>query len=264
MFKQNGSLLNVLAVIPWWLSLALAALIFAILSVLLPGLNLQGRIDQALVVAGQNIAPILSSVLILSGSVSAVHNRRRKKSNAEPSGGGLSSTEPSAELAGCFADIFRRQGYIVQEAPEDQPDGQILLTAERDGQLTLIQYRLGPAKVGLGTVRSLCRSMRSKGARRGLLLTQGDFSTAAWICAAVKRIDLIDGTSLPDMMHRGGSAGRSELQAVKDVRQFRCPQCGAAMDLKKAKRGSHAGLHFWGCSRFPSCNGILAYSLQES
>ncbi|BBC81483.1 topoisomerase [Acetobacter orientalis] len=34
-----------------------------------------------------------------------------------------------------------------------------------------------------------------------------------------------------------------------------CPQCGSAMVKRTARRGSRAGRLFWGCSRYPSCNG---------
>lgn len=34
-----------------------------------------------------------------------------------------------------------------------------------------------------------------------------------------------------------------------------CPLCGAPMVLRKAKRGKRKGEAFWGCSRYPGCNG---------
>ena len=37
-----------------------------------------------------------------------------------------------------------------------------------------------------------------------------------------------------------------------------CPKCNAAMILRNAKSGSHAGKTFWGCSTFPKCRGVLA------
>ena len=38
-----------------------------------------------------------------------------------------------------------------------------------------------------------------------------------------------------------------------------CPTCGAPMVLRTAKRGRNAGNHFWGCSTYPQCRGMLAY-----
>lgn len=36
-----------------------------------------------------------------------------------------------------------------------------------------------------------------------------------------------------------------------------CPLCHGAMLRRSAKRGSHTGKEFWGCSRYPSCKGIV-------
>lgn len=36
-----------------------------------------------------------------------------------------------------------------------------------------------------------------------------------------------------------------------------CPKCGAPMVLRTAMRGERAGKRFWGCSRYPSCRGIV-------
>jgi restriction system protein len=35
-----------------------------------------------------------------------------------------------------------------------------------------------------------------------------------------------------------------------------CPDCGAPMRKRKAKAGKNAGQDFWGCSKYPTCNGI--------
>lgn len=38
-----------------------------------------------------------------------------------------------------------------------------------------------------------------------------------------------------------------------------CPVCGAPMRLRTASRGKHKGNRFWGCSRYPTCRGIVQY-----
>jgi restriction system protein len=35
-----------------------------------------------------------------------------------------------------------------------------------------------------------------------------------------------------------------------------CPKCGERMVLRKAQRGKSVGSEFWGCPRFPGCNGV--------
>ncbi len=34
-----------------------------------------------------------------------------------------------------------------------------------------------------------------------------------------------------------------------------CPQCNASMVQRRARRGSHVGETFWGCTQYPDCKG---------
>jgi len=36
-----------------------------------------------------------------------------------------------------------------------------------------------------------------------------------------------------------------------------CPRCGETMVRRKAKKGTHKGDYFWGCSDFPKCWGTI-------
>lgn len=38
-----------------------------------------------------------------------------------------------------------------------------------------------------------------------------------------------------------------------------CPKCGAPMVLRTARIGANAGNQFYGCSRYPDCNGTLPF-----
>lgn len=37
-----------------------------------------------------------------------------------------------------------------------------------------------------------------------------------------------------------------------------CPKCSSAMTRRTVTSGRNAGREFWGCSRFPSCSGVVA------
>lgn len=39
----------------------------------------------------------------------------------------------------------------------------------------------------------------------------------------------------------------------------RCPACGAAMGLRKSRKGTTTGTKFWGCLRYPECRTTLVY-----
>lgn len=37
----------------------------------------------------------------------------------------------------------------------------------------------------------------------------------------------------------------------------KCPQCGELMALRTARTGKYPGCQFWGCTKYPGCNGTL-------
>lgn len=41
----------------------------------------------------------------------------------------------------------------------------------------------------------------------------------------------------------------------KDATVPQCPTCGGGMVNRTAKRGANAGKRFWGCVRYPTCEG---------
>src|SRR3990170_4772591 len=43
-----------------------------------------------------------------------------------------------------------------------------------------------------------------------------------------------------------------------------CPTCGSPMQLRTARRGRNAGQQFYGCTRYPTCRGILNHQEVES
>lgn len=45
----------------------------------------------------------------------------------------------------------------------------------------------------------------------------------------------------------------TKAQPVEPV----CPKCGASMIRRQVKGGANAGKHFWGCSNYPKCRGIV-------
>jgi len=42
-----------------------------------------------------------------------------------------------------------------------------------------------------------------------------------------------------------------------------CPKCGSPLRIRTAKRGRHAGEKFWGCPRYPACDGRRPFVSQD-
>ena len=49
---------------------------------------------------------------------------------------------------------------------------------------------------------------------------------------------------------------KSEGWTSQAISSLECPQCGAQMVKRTAKKGNRAGEAFWGCSSYPACKGM--------
>ena len=54
-----------------------------------------------------------------------------------------------------------------------------------------------------------------------------------------------------------------QLAQVQDSSPH-CPKCGSEMVLRTAKRGDNQGGKFWGCSRYPKCDGTVNIGIKQS
>ena len=48
-----------------------------------------------------------------------------------------------------------------------------------------------------------------------------------------------------------------EEDDFEEAKEPFCPKCGSKMVLRIARKGKYAGKNFWGCLKYPTCNGIL-------
>ena len=141
------------------------------------------------------------------------------------------------------------------------PDGGIDLRLEKAGAVTLVQCKHWKAtRVGVRVVRELYGVVTSERAQSGIVVTSGGFTQEAVEFAARTPIRLIERDELIAMLGEVQRSGRIHAETERAAStqahpQPGCPQCGAAMVQRVAKKGPHAGTAFLGCSRYPQCRG---------
>lgn len=184
-------------------------------------------------------------------------SRRRRQSELH----GQVANDPTAdalekmswqEFEGLAAETFRRQGYRVVERGGDGPDGGVDLELHMGSDKYLVQCKQWKSqKVGVAVVRELYGVMAAERAVGGFVVASGVFTDEAKSFADGRAIQLFDARKLRAMIGSVHSAA-----PVADSAVPACPKCGSNMVRRTAKKGSNAGNQFWGCSRFPACNGV--------
>ena len=146
------------------------------------------------------------------------------------------------------AEVYRGEGYHVEQAARGQADGGYDLVLLREKTSVLVQCKHWLVyQVGVPRIRELAGAMQKVGATGGVFVTTGAFTQPARQFATGMPIELVDGKALVRRL-----SGSQELAAVQD-----CPKCHKKPMVWRPndKRGRPLPKPFWGCSDFPRCRG---------
>lgn len=273
--------MDLVALMPWWAGIALAAISFVVLRGFavppaspsgVPGPDFMTRaVIAALAGAGQYLLP---SLCIFGALASFLRRKKRaalfaKATSAIQEQAIAGMTWREFELL--VGEAYRLHGYSVVEMGGGGADGGVDLVLHRDNQRLFVQCKHWKSStVGVAVVRELFGVMSVRGATGGVIVTGGAFTTDARAFAAECKVQLVDRSTLPDLLAhakaaRSGRAAEQRARARADAHATSapvqaeeipaCPTCGSSMVRRTARRGASAGAQFWGCSRFPGCRG---------
>jgi restriction system protein len=256
-------LLVELARLPWWVSLAFAAVVFAAARWLAPTLASSRPTLVPLGQAAAANAHWLAAIFLLPIPFALFNAaRRRRLVEAQPSIDHL-LTMDWREFEQLVGEAYRRQGYRVTDRGGAGADGGIDLELHAKDKTLVVQCKRWKTRsVGVELVRELYGAMAGEQAHGAIFVTSGSYTPDAVDFARDKPIKLIDGRDLVELLKGvrskvgSASARASEAPVVITAEgPVPCPRCGSAMVRRVAKQGASAGGAFWGCSRFPACRG---------
>jgi len=243
---RRRSRVDNLVFLPWWLNGSLAIISVAVLAKPLP---------------------LLAAVAFVFFVVMAVLSALRATLNSQmlERQTGLDSLRelPWKQFENLLGEAYRRHGYQVTETLGGGADGGVDLVLRRDGKVTLVQCKRWRGKpVQVAVVRELYGVLMDRRADAAKLVATTSFTPNAVAFARGKPIELVDSAALLGLLRGVQTSGNIAAHKIPKhagvIEALACPQCGAKMVLREARRGGHAGQAFWGCSRYPGCRGIRA------
>lgn len=266
--SSGEGLLELAASLPWWLGVALAGVSFVIMSRLASGYSVAaGAVSpvQVMIGAAAGVGRVALPIIFLVGAAMSLLGRRRRAALFEDASGddGAASIRAMSwrDFELLVGEAFRRRGYRVVEAGQGGADGGIDLVLQKDSATELVQCKHWKAfTVGVKVVRELYGVMADRGAVAGWVVTSGRFTSEASEFARGKRLHLVDGPALADLLTsaREGLPVAPQLIPEPNSAAPPCPLCQKSMVRRVAGKGARAGLQFWGCAGFPSCRGTRA------
>jgi restriction system protein len=189
--------------------------------------------------------------------------RRSQRLDSQRSIDDLRQLSPGA-FEQTIADLFRRQGYRVEEVG-GAGDGGVDLILRRGGDNPIAQLvqckRYTSWKVDVAAMREFYGAMAAHPSRcEGSFVTCGQYTAGAREFANGKSIRLIDGDELLSMLGATNPIAppveaftQAPLSGVAPL----CPRCRVPMQRRTARHGPHAGKPFWGCANYPGCQQIV-------
>lgn len=255
MARKDESLLNLLVRLPWWMSLALAIVVYVFFRFVIPLFSFENPIIDGMARFCPHIAPVLLLLLVFVAAVSAVISwQNRRMLDAQK---GLETVKDLSwrDFETLVGEVFKRKGYFVLENPGDGPDGGVDLRLRKDGKKVYVQCKHWKTRqVGVKIVRELYGAMTDKKVDEGIVVTYGAFSKEARDFARGKPISLIGGKELVGLIKEVQK--NAEVSRPPEDKKL-CPKCGSEMVLRTARKGKYAGQKFWGCSGFPRCRTVV-------
>lgn len=235
-----GLIVDLAALLPWWVGVGLAAVSWVGLrSVRVPtaaesaaamashdvSAGVTGIWLGVLVMVGQWVLP----VALLLGAALSAWRRRQVRGLADGAARATTSQVLAdgmtwREFERLVGEAFRRRGYRVEENDSAGPDGGIDLRLRRRGELFLVQCKQWRAyRVGIDVVQRHYGVMAAMGAAGGFVVTSGRFTDEARRFVEGTNIELVDGEALHAWLRegarerRGADAGGGGLMSANPV-----------------------------------------------
>lgn len=248
-------LLEALTDAPWWMSIVVGGLFYAILRFAFPAIWPDPKTMSGVFANMASQFAWLSVIFVVPAIISVFRTARKRRMLDRQSGIESIRSLPWKQFEELLGEAYRRQGFAVIENPGKGADGGIDLTIRRGAETYLVQCKHWKTyRVGVKIVREMLGLVTAHGATGAIVVTSGVFTKEAVTFAAAQRVDLVDGDDLARMIGAVQATPAIAPAVAVPTRAARtCPQCGKNLVLRTAKRGPNAGGEFWGCSGYPDC-----------
>ena len=255
MARRNDGILDLLALLPWWVSVLTAGVVYVALAHVAPAITTTNPLLQGLLNAAPGLAPLFGIILLIPAPISAFNAWRKCRLLDEQEDIASIRSLSWKQFEELVAEAYRRQGFRVIENASGGADGGVDIRLVKNGETHLVQCKQWRSnKVGVNIVREMFGVMTAQKVASVIIVTSGHFTREAQDFAAGKPIQLVDGPQLADLISlvREAPPAPVEIPRKADLARH-CPRCGSDLVLRTAKKGPNAGSQFWGCSAFPKC-----------
>jgi len=211
--RKKLHLIDFLAQIPWWLSVALSVSFYILLKFGVPYFETQfSLLNEVHLSLGPVFAPVVALALLSPVAFSLLKSNRRKKLLDLKEEIQAIQDLSWPDFKKLVTEAYVRSGFSNMENSAFTSDPSVDLVMRKGANLYLVQCRYWQnRKLGKREVKNLIVLMHSKQASGAFLLTTGIFTNEARHYAAGGPINLVDGIELVKLLGKVSDTGTELL-----------------------------------------------------
>ncbi len=246
------SIVEIAQMLPWWVTLPLAILLFIFVPFDLNTTATAEPADFAKILVGiffkgafKYMVPLALVIGAIIGIISKFKSSALFSDISKRGANEVISKLSWQNFEFLLSEYFKKQGYTTEVTGGGGADGGIDIRLYKDGEVYFVQCKHYKAwKVSVQFVREFFGVIVAENAAGGYIATSGSFTKAAYAFAKDKNIKLLAGDDLVEMLDS------SILDTAKSIANetIVCPSCGGELIERAGKFG-----RFIGCSNYPKC-----------
>ena len=136
--RRRKTILDDLALLPWWVNITLAAVVFLAFRYWLPIIEFQNPFLKGIAIALPKLAPVIAGMLCIVAAISAFNGWRKGELLERQTGIETLRTISWREFEELVGEAYRRQGYTVTETGGGGADGGVDLILKKNGENLLV------------------------------------------------------------------------------------------------------------------------------
>jgi restriction system protein len=229
--KNDGSIIDLLFLFPWWLNAILSPVSYVFFAHHLPAMAFETVIAKGIASGFSSLSGYIAGAIALIAFIQFfkfIHRKSLIPRIANPSFLNFlfkSKNEiPLDKLKGIswrefetlVSEIYKKLGYQTFETP-DGADGGIDIILLKDNEKIVVQCKHWKnQKIGVKTVRELFGVMISENADKAIIICSGSYTSDAYSFVTDKPIQLIEGQTLLAMIN---TVSNSPTQSLNQTEQ---------------------------------------------
>ncbi|MFW6217282.1 MAG: restriction endonuclease [Desulfohalobiaceae bacterium] len=201
MAERSENMLELLVDAPWWVSVLVAAVVYTLLRVVLPGALPEETLLGVLAGALSSAAWLIAVILLIPAPVSLYYTWKKDRLLAGQADAGSLDRLSRRAFAQLVQELYAKNGYSVNPSADPEDKAEVDMIVEKKGRTILVQFRHHKSgQVSEQAVEVMLQKLDQEEAQEAHIISCPGFSEQVRELAQDSRLKLLDKQGLASMI----------------------------------------------------------------